>query len=334
MFRVRDALVALFVTDKVKRSLVCIDQTEIIVNEKYPKFRKLLKVAVGEYSDLSFCVYDMYKAQAMSNQNLMGYVNMNVQKLLSAPGLRLEQPIIDHTTKKQLKLKSTLLVTAKITDLAAAGAGGAGARSGAPAPAPAGATTNGSGGSAANTPSNKPPPPSSPPPPSKPRPMQLGGAPQLAALAPPLPSPTNAAPWAVLQTGMVFNLYTLDAKTQRAIKTPIFLFWRAGKRSDGAQLPLNATNLGALFWCTPAAAQAANGSPNPDPRNSLPVLSVTEYRVGRKTPILGIAQADEARCFALVAGDVAFNLETPTGAEDKRLAWLEGLGALMARKYA
>jgi hypothetical protein len=62
MFRVRDGLVALFVNDRVKKSLVCIDQTEIIVNEKYPKFNRTLKVPLNTYPDLSFCVYDMYKA--------------------------------------------------------------------------------------------------------------------------------------------------------------------------------------------------------------------------------------------------------------------------------
>jgi hypothetical protein len=52
----------------------------------------------------------------MSNQNLMGYANINVQKLLAAKDARMEVPVIDHTTKKQLKMKTTLIVSAKIVD--------------------------------------------------------------------------------------------------------------------------------------------------------------------------------------------------------------------------
>jgi hypothetical protein len=138
-------------------------------------------------------------------------------------------------------------------------------------------------------------------------------------------------PWWIVESGMVFNLYTLDPRTHRAVKTPIFLFWRPSKRADGSNVPLSGQSLGALFWCTPAAAEQSKGTPPADPRNSLPVLSITEYRTGSKTPVLQAAAADEARCFALVAGDVAFNLEAESGS--MRSMWLEGLGALMARKY-
>jgi hypothetical protein len=116
MFRVRDGLVAVFVMDKVKKQLTAIDQTEIIVNEKYPKFKRILKVS-AEYTDLTFCVYDMYKAPALSNTNLLGYCNVNVAKLLGAPNATLESKIIDHATKLQLKMKATLICKASLVDI-------------------------------------------------------------------------------------------------------------------------------------------------------------------------------------------------------------------------
>jgi len=103
---------------------------------------------------------------------------------------------------------------------------------------------------------------------------------------------------------------------------PLFLFYRIGTDHNTTLKPSKA-NLGRLYWTFATSPDDLKSLPPMDKNNSFGVGDITDIYFGRRTGVLQAAAPPEDRCFSLIAGQLAFNLEADSN--QTRTSWFEGL---------
>ena len=129
----------------------------------------------------------------------------------------------------------------------------------------------------------------------------------------PGPSSSHRELLSVLQSGGYFKKHEWNGRGSGVLSLDVFL-WLVG---DGRS--------STLYWCS---AFVASARPQLE-RQSLPLRSVTDFMLSKKTDVLRATKADDGRCFALIGSTgQSLHMEAPSAAAAQ--LWKEGLMACLS----
>ena len=117
----------------------------------------------------------------------------------------------------------------------------------------------------------------------------------------------------VLQSGSLFKKHEWNGRGSGVLSLDVFM-WLVGEGRAST-----------LYWCS---AFVASARPQLE-RQSLPLRSVTDFMLSKKTDVLRATKAEERRCFALIASTgQSLHMEAPS--VSAALLWKEGLMACLS----
>ena len=125
------------------------------------------------------------------------------------------------------------------------------------------------------------------------------------------PPPSDVV--AVLHSGGYFKKHEFSGRGSGVLSLDVFM-WLVGEGRAST-----------LYWCS---AFVASARPQLE-RQSLPLRSVTDFMLSKKTDVLRATKAEEKRCFALIASTgQSLHMEAPSAAAAQ--VWKEGLMACLS----